>query len=144
MRDGAAGGEHNSRGRAVTERRLLLLFDGWCGVCTRTADWVRRHDTAGRVLAVPSQTPGVLAQTGISRAEADAAAWAITPEGRRFAGAGSRGDLHGAAQSGRDQLPHPLRHLHPADAGRGRPGRTATVLRDVGGIDPPPSAAGTA
>ena len=51
------------------------------------ARWVRRRDRAGRVLAVPSQRRGVLAQHGITRPEADRAAWAIARDGRRWEGA---------------------------------------------------------
>ena len=36
---------------------------------------------------VASQVPGVLARHGLTRAEADRAAWAIEPGGRRFEGA---------------------------------------------------------
>ena len=51
------------------------------------ARWVRRRDRAGRVLAVPSQRRGVLVQHGITREEADRAAWAIARDGRRWKGA---------------------------------------------------------
>ena len=51
------------------------------------ARWVRRRVPAGRVLAVPNQAPGVLERHGVTRAEADRAAWLITAEGRRFQGA---------------------------------------------------------
>jgi predicted DCC family thiol-disulfide oxidoreductase YuxK len=48
---------------------------------------VRARDRAGRVLAIPSQVPGVLEQYGLTRAAADRDAWAITANGQRFAGA---------------------------------------------------------
>lgn len=51
------------------------------------ARWVRRRDRAGRVLAIANQKRGVLARYGITRQEADRAAWAIEPDGRRFEGA---------------------------------------------------------
>jgi predicted DCC family thiol-disulfide oxidoreductase YuxK len=51
------------------------------------ARWVRRRDRAGRVLALPNQKQGVLARYGISREEADRAAWIIDPDGRRLEGA---------------------------------------------------------
>ena len=47
---------------------------------------MRARDHAGRVLALPSQAPGVLERYGLTRAEADREAWAITPGGERFAG----------------------------------------------------------
>ena len=46
------------------------------------ARWVRRRDRAGRVLAVANQTKGVLARYGVTREEADRAAWTIDRAGR--------------------------------------------------------------
>ena len=47
---------------------------------------MRARDHAGRVLALPNQAPGVLAQYGLTRAAVDREAWAITADGQRFAG----------------------------------------------------------
>ena len=49
--------------------------------------WVRRRDRAGRVLAVANQTPGVLDRYGISRQEANRAAWTVDRGARRREGA---------------------------------------------------------
>jgi len=46
------------------------------------ARWVRRRDRAGRVLAIANQKRGVLARCGVTREEADRAAWTIDGEGR--------------------------------------------------------------
>jgi predicted DCC family thiol-disulfide oxidoreductase YuxK len=51
------------------------------------ARWVRRRDRAGRVLAIANQKKGVLARYGVTREEADRAAWTIDREGRRSEGA---------------------------------------------------------
>ena len=51
------------------------------------ARWVRRRDRAGRVLAIANQKRGVLARYGITRDEADRAAWAIEPGAKRYQGA---------------------------------------------------------
>jgi predicted DCC family thiol-disulfide oxidoreductase YuxK len=51
------------------------------------ARWVRRRDRAGRVLVVASQKPGALGRFGLTRAEADRAAWAIDRDGSRLEGA---------------------------------------------------------
>ncbi|MHB8588796.1 MAG: thiol-disulfide oxidoreductase DCC family protein [Candidatus Dormibacteraceae bacterium] len=51
------------------------------------ARWVRRRDRAGRVLAIANQKRGVLARYGISREEADRAAWTIDRDGHRSEGA---------------------------------------------------------
>jgi predicted DCC family thiol-disulfide oxidoreductase YuxK len=71
----------------MPDARLVLLFDGTCGPCTRAADWIRRRDSAGRILVLPNQAPGVLAAHGVTRAEADRSAWAIEQDGRRLEGA---------------------------------------------------------
>jgi predicted DCC family thiol-disulfide oxidoreductase YuxK len=39
------------------------------------------------VLALPNQTPGLLAALGLSREQADAELWVIDAAGRRFSGA---------------------------------------------------------
>ena len=51
------------------------------------ARWVRRRARTGRVLVIASQKPGVLARYGLSRDEADRAAWTIDKTGRRLEGA---------------------------------------------------------
>ena len=46
----------------VTARdRLLVLYDADCGVCTRTAGWLRRLDRRGRLELVPLQAVGTAA-----------------------------------------------------------------------------------
>src|SRR5215207_2486819 len=67
--------------------RLLLVYDGYCGVCTRTVAWVRAHDPDRRVFALPNQLPGLRARVGLAKTEVDAAAWAIDRDGRRYPGA---------------------------------------------------------
>src|SRR5260370_24664797 len=51
------------------------------------ARWVRRRDRAGRVLAVANEQPGVVERHGITRPEADRAAWTLDYDGRRLEGA---------------------------------------------------------
>ncbi len=67
--------------------RLLFLYDGWCGVCSRYVDWMRARDRAGRIVALPNQTPGLAEITGLDRAQVDRAAWVLDRRGRRYAGA---------------------------------------------------------
>ena len=50
---------------------------------------VRALDRHRRVTAVPSQQSAVLDAHGLSREQAEAAAWAIAPDGRRHRGAGA-------------------------------------------------------
>lgn len=49
--------------------------------------WVRAHDVAGRVLALPSQARGLREAYGLTRAQVEREAWAIEPSGRRYAAA---------------------------------------------------------
>jgi predicted DCC family thiol-disulfide oxidoreductase YuxK len=70
----------------VVDTRLLLLFDGTCGPCTRIAGWIRRLDRGDRVRVEPNQLPGLLAAIGLTREEANRSAWAIEPGGGRFEG----------------------------------------------------------
>ena len=51
------------------------------------ARWVRRRAKARRVLAIANQENGVLARYGLTREEADRAAWTIERDGRRSEGA---------------------------------------------------------
>jgi predicted DCC family thiol-disulfide oxidoreductase YuxK len=51
------------------------------------ANWVRRHDTKGRLDVVPNQGPGILQRFGVTRAEADRSVWLVEPDGRRREGA---------------------------------------------------------
>ncbi len=45
------------------------------------------RDPAGRVLALPNQTPGLTERLGLSRVQVDRAVWVITRDGRRYAAA---------------------------------------------------------
>lgn len=65
---------------------MILLYDGECVFCERLAGWVERHDEAGRVAVERSQGGGA-ERLGLTKAEAERAAWAIEPGGRRFEGA---------------------------------------------------------
>lgn len=49
--------------------------------------WIRAHDRAGRVLALPNQTPGIVRHFGLTRAQVDRSAWVIDASGRYFDGA---------------------------------------------------------
>ena len=48
------------------------------------ARWVRRRDPAGRVLAIANQKTGVLERFGLTRAEANRAAWTIDAGGHKL------------------------------------------------------------
>lgn len=67
--------------------RITLIFDGTCDFCTWSAQLIERLDRRHRVRLVPFQSPGALAAADLSQAEAETAAWAISPNGRRYWGA---------------------------------------------------------
>ena len=46
------------------------------------ARWVRRRDRTGRVLVIANQKEGILERYGVTREEADRAAWTIDSDGR--------------------------------------------------------------
>lgn len=64
-----------------------LIFDGYCGVCTRMIHWIRAQDRHGRITAVPSQVPGVLERFGLTREAADREVWAFDGAGNVWSGA---------------------------------------------------------
>lgn len=66
---------------------MILVFDGYCGVCTRMIRWVRQQDRQGRITALPSQLPGVLERYGLTREAADREVWAFDGAGASWAGA---------------------------------------------------------
>jgi predicted DCC family thiol-disulfide oxidoreductase YuxK len=66
---------------------LTLVFDGYCGFCTRSVGWIKRLDRRDRVRVLPCQAPEVAATLGLTRADCEAAAWAFAPDGRRYRGA---------------------------------------------------------
>jgi predicted DCC family thiol-disulfide oxidoreductase YuxK len=66
---------------------LVVLYDGLCGFCTRSVEWIRARDPEGRVLALPNQTPGLREQFGLSRAEVDRQLYAVGNAGAVYGGA---------------------------------------------------------
>jgi predicted DCC family thiol-disulfide oxidoreductase YuxK len=70
-------------------RRATLVFDGRCGVCSRFVRVMKRLDRKQRVTAMPYQKPGVPASVGLTAEACRKAAWAVTPEGGRYRGAGA-------------------------------------------------------
>jgi predicted DCC family thiol-disulfide oxidoreductase YuxK len=66
---------------------VTVVFDGHCGMCTRSARMLTRLDRRGAVEIAASQAPGVRERFGLSVVETDAAAWAVTFDGRRVGGA---------------------------------------------------------
>src|SRR2546429_9977734 len=75
------------------------------------ARWVRRRDRAGRVLVVANQKPGILERYGVTREEADRAAWTIDRSGKRLQGAAAINRVLEELGGGRagPAAPYPLR-----------------------------------
>lgn len=69
----------------TAQHHATLLYDGDCGICQWTADWLRKHDHAHRLRIVPFQTidPAAIAP-GLTREECAQAVQLITADGRRF------------------------------------------------------------
>lgn len=64
-----------------------LVFDGWCGFCTRSVRLLEALDRRHRLRVVAAQQPGVADSLGLTPEETAAAAWVLTPDGSRCAGA---------------------------------------------------------
>jgi predicted DCC family thiol-disulfide oxidoreductase YuxK len=62
----------------------VLIIDGDCSLCTSCANWARGHVIAA-VEIVPWQRID-LAMYGLTPEDASAAAWLISPAGRRYRG----------------------------------------------------------
>lgn len=69
------------------QHRVVLLFDGTCGICTRCARWLRERDPDGKILTVPSQSAGWRARFSVTPEDAARRVYAIDATGRKFAGA---------------------------------------------------------
>ncbi len=69
----------------TTRDHATIIYDGDCGICQWSAEWLRRHDKAHRLHIVPFQTidPAAIAP-GLTRAECAQALQCITADGRRF------------------------------------------------------------
>ena len=73
----------------AADGQVTLLFDGCCGFCTRSIQWLSRLDRHQRVRPVPCQLPGAPGRHGLTAAECAAAAWAVDADGNRHRGAGA-------------------------------------------------------
>jgi predicted DCC family thiol-disulfide oxidoreductase YuxK len=72
----------------------VLVFDGDCGFCTSSANWVRSHlSQVAEVVAWQMLGEQGLADIGLGIEQASAAAWWVEPGGGRFEG----GDAIGKA-----------------------------------------------
>ncbi|MGH9137008.1 MAG: thiol-disulfide oxidoreductase DCC family protein [Acidimicrobiales bacterium] len=65
--------------------KAVLVYDGDCAFCTRSARWAADRLAAGDADVEPYQQLDLPA-LGLTEAEADAAAWWVDREGRRYRG----------------------------------------------------------
>lgn len=75
-------------GDAPDSHRPVLLFDGDCGFCTASAQWIARRWPDRGPVAIPWQEfdRSLLADAGLGPAEASSAAWWIDAAGNTWRG----------------------------------------------------------
>lgn len=69
--------------------QLLVIYDGTCGFCSRVAARAAKLDWRRKALWLPSQTFELAPLVGLTAADTNAAAWAVTPTGAYRRGAGA-------------------------------------------------------
>lgn len=68
--------------------RWILVFDGECGFCRRSVEWIRDRDRDGRIEPVPFQSDRVGPEfRGVRRQAFEHAMHLFSPEGRGWSGA---------------------------------------------------------
>lgn len=71
-----------------TQPDLTVIYDGECGVCSRSVLWAAARDAGGRLRFVPNQTADLAAiAPGLTRAEAAKSVYAARPDGTTYHGA---------------------------------------------------------
>lgn len=83
--DGAAGLPVDFE--SLPDVPILLIFDGTCGFCTRSARLAVERAPAGRLTALPNQQPDLIQRYGLTREDVDRAVWVVEPSGKRLRGA---------------------------------------------------------
>ena len=78
---------HHGEFPGTVPHTITLVFDGRCGMCTRSARLLKKLDRRDGVEIAGAQAPGVRERFGLSTAETDVAAWAVSPPGVRVGGA---------------------------------------------------------
>jgi predicted DCC family thiol-disulfide oxidoreductase YuxK len=81
--------------------RLVMVIDGHCGMCARSARFLRRLDRGERLSIVAAQVPGVRDGYGLTVEQTDAMVWAVGPDGDPVGGARAIGLALATALGGR-------------------------------------------
>ncbi len=71
----------------MSVRLPVLIFDGDCGFCARSARQIERLDRRHVITVLPWQTAGLLGATGLSETQVNEAAWYVDIQGERHRGA---------------------------------------------------------
>lgn len=66
---------------------LIVIFDGRCGMCTRTVEWLVARDKDARIEPIPCQTKSSVERFGLSLGQCERSVWAIAPGGEMASGA---------------------------------------------------------
>lgn len=68
-------------------RDHTLIYDGECGICRRSMEWVRARDARGRIRIIAFQDPSVAAEfPAIPRADMENALQLVEDTGERWQG----------------------------------------------------------
>lgn len=68
--------------------RYVLIYDGECGICRRSVDWVTSTDRVGRIEVLPYHDPEVARRfPGIPPEDMERAMQLLAPGGERWQGA---------------------------------------------------------
>lgn len=71
----------------MTQDKSIVIYDGDCGICNATAEWIEAHDTGERLDCIPFQTAELQAiSPGLTPEMASRMAWIVNSKGRRYGG----------------------------------------------------------
>lgn len=79
--------EQSNRVPAPERPRLVVFYDGACGLCSGIRELIARADLLRRIWWIPLQTPGALEEAGITLDDALRTVWGISASGERIQGA---------------------------------------------------------
>ncbi len=65
----------------------VLFFDGACGMCTRSRDFLLRLNRTGNLRTEPLQSPGTAERLGVSPDRLMESIWWLDPSGTVYGGA---------------------------------------------------------
>jgi len=75
---------HDLPALETAPNRIVFIFDGTCDFCTRSVRLIRRLDRHNRITPIPFQRSGAVDTYGLTVAQCEHAAWAVTWDGDRY------------------------------------------------------------